>query len=83
MRESRDYYKKGDWNAICDCCLFKFKASELRRQWNGLMVCQDCFEERHPQELIKIRKERSKLPFTRPEGEDEFKELGPVDTSAL
>ena len=34
-----DYYKHGDANAICDRCGFKFKHSELTREWTGLLVC--------------------------------------------
>ena len=78
-----DYYKHGDWNAICDCCLFKFKASELRKQWDGQMVCADCYDERHPQDSIKPRPERHRLPFTRPEKTDTFITVAEIDTSKL
>jgi hypothetical protein len=78
-----DYYKHGDWNAICDCCLFKFKASELRKQWDNQMVCADCYEERHPQDTIQPRPERNRLTFTRPEKTDTFKTVAEIDTSKL
>ena len=63
---SRDYLKLGDWNAICDLCGFKYKASELRKRWDGFMVCQKDWEPRPPQEYIKGIKEDFSVPFSRP-----------------
>ena len=39
-----DYFILGAWNAICDRCGFKFKNSRLRKEWTGLMVCNDCWD---------------------------------------
>lgn len=65
-----NYYKKGDWNAICDVCGQKFKASELRRRWDNLRVCPDDFEERHPQDFLKGKKDDQSVPWARPEAID-------------
>ena len=27
------------YNAICDQCGWKYKAKDLKRQWDGLMTC--------------------------------------------
>src|SRR5574341_879122 len=62
----QDYYKPGDWNAICDVCGWKFKASELLKRWDGAMVCKADFETRHPQEVIKLPVETN-IPWSRPE----------------
>lgn len=78
-----DYYKHGDWNAICDCCGFKFKASELRRTWDNRMVCAEDYEERHPQDMIKPRPEHHVPSFTRPEPEPVYTTVAPIDTSKL
>lgn len=56
----------GDWNALCDSCGRKFKASQLKRRWDGLMVCKEDYELRHPQEFLRVQKERISVPFTRP-----------------
>lgn len=69
-----DWYKAGDWNAICDICGFRFKASRLQKNWKGLMVCEADWETRHPQEFLRVRKEKISVPWTRPEGEDQFLE---------
>ena len=56
----------GDWNALCDSCGRKFKASQLRRRWDGMMVCDADYELRHPQEFLRVQKERISVPFARP-----------------
>lgn len=63
-----NYYKQGDWNAICAVCGTKYKASELR--WNTQLqdwVCKWDWEERHPQERLKARKDIQGVPWTRPD----------------
>lgn len=69
---SKNWYRSGDWNAICDVCGRKFKASKLKKRWDGYMVCHEDWEIRHPQELIRPIKDLQKLPFTRPRGTDQF-----------
>jgi hypothetical protein len=66
------WWKSGDWNAICDVCGHKYKASQLKLRWDGLMTCQADWEIRHPQELIRPIPDQSKLPWTRPEATDIF-----------
>lgn len=60
----------GDWLAICDVCGFRMHASKLRKRWDGLMVCDEDFESRHPQDLIRIPRTEGTPPWTRPEPED-------------
>lgn len=61
------WFKSGDWNAICDVCGFKFKASELRERWDGFRVCEQDWESRHPQELIRSIDEDTSVAWTRPD----------------
>ena len=35
--------------ALCDRCGFEYKLLELREEWNGLKVCPNCYEPKHPQ----------------------------------
>jgi len=67
-----DYLDLGNWNAICDSCGRKFKASSLRKRWDGLMVCQEYFEVKHPQLNIRVPKDRQAPPWTRPEAEPDL-----------
>lgn len=63
--------KLGDWNAVCDVCGFKKKASELLERWDGLRVCKDDFELRHPSDLYRgPTGPESQVPWTRPEPAD-------------
>src|SRR5262245_12086571 len=69
---AQNWFKDGDWNALCDICGGKFKASQLRENWKGQMVCQEDWETRHPQELIRIPRDDPSVPWARPQGEDDF-----------
>ena len=54
------------YNAICDSCGFKRKASDLRKRWDGVMVCADtCWEPRNILDFYKTRNDQHVLPFTR------------------
>ena len=79
----KDYLKLGDWNALCDVCGFKFKASELKRRWDGYMVCDADYEQRHPQDLIRLKPDRQAVPWARPVPTDEFVVVAPVDPNSL
>jgi len=63
---SRNYFKSGDFNAICDSCGFKFKGSQLKQRWDGFMVCADDWEQRHIADFIRAPKPIVALPWTRP-----------------
>jgi len=73
-------YVSEAWNAICDVCGLKYKSTELTKRWDGLMVCSKDFEHRHPQDLIRVRKEEG-IPWSRPEPENQFVDVDYVDTS--
>lgn len=65
-------WESGKWNALCDVCGFKFKSSDLRKRWDGLMVCDDDWETRHPQDFIRAITDEYPLPWTRPDPGDTF-----------
>jgi hypothetical protein len=67
-----NYWKRGSWNAICDSCSFKYKSSVLKKRWDGLMVCKDCWEQRHPMDFLKVPVEKLNIPWSRHEPEDQF-----------
>jgi len=56
-----------DWNAVCDVCGFKFKASDLRERWDGLIVCQEDYERRHISDFYKTEPEIISVPYTSPD----------------
>jgi len=53
IKGPKDYLKIGDHNAWCMRCGFKYKASELSKEWTGLLVCSTCLDLRHPQDLLR------------------------------
>jgi len=35
--------------ALCDRCAFEYPLHSLKKEWNGLKTCPECFETKHPQ----------------------------------
>lgn len=62
----------GEWNITCASCNRKIKASEARRRWDGLIVCQDDYEERHPLDFLKNRPDKIAVPFSSGNPSDVF-----------
>jgi len=60
----------GKWLIVCDVCGLEFYNDEVKERWDGSIVCEDDYEERHEQEFLRIHPERVDLPFTRPEPTD-------------
>lgn len=65
-------YDRGDWKAVCDSCGREFKASQLRKRWDSLMVCEDDWEPRQPQDFVRGVADNQAPPWTRPEPSDTF-----------
>lgn len=59
---------KGIFNVICDVCGFKKKSNEVRKRWDGAIVCKEDWEMRHSLDFYTTRQDAHKLPFTRPDG---------------
>ena len=53
----KNFYRRGDHNAICDISGQKFKRSQMRVNWKGQLVAEDEFEPKHPQLTIRGRRE--------------------------
>ena len=61
-------WKSGDYWGNCDRCSFTVRVSSLSEEWNGLVVCNECFEPRHPQDLVKgVKDDTSPRNFIRPD----------------
>ena len=63
----KNYHAPGDWNVITDCCGMKRKFSECLKQWNGLIVCREHYDPRHPLDFIKSTHDDQRVPIARPE----------------
>lgn len=69
---SRNWYKAGEWNVYCMVCNRKIKAGEALKRWDGLLVCHDDYENRHPMDFLRARQERISVPFTSDTSFDQF-----------
>jgi hypothetical protein len=67
-----DYLKLGDWNAECFKCGRKFKASQLRKQWQGGYVCLAHWEARHPQDFVRGVPDNPAPPWLQPIAQEIF-----------
>lgn len=72
-------YIPGDPWKICDRCGFAYRASQTFKTWDGLYVCSEDFETRHPQDFVRGRKDRQNVPGARPEPVDNI--IGPLTTA--
>lgn len=61
---SRNWFKSGEWNVFCMVCNRKIKSGDALKRWDGLIVCQDDYENRQPLDFLRARQERITVPFT-------------------
>jgi hypothetical protein len=59
-----NYFKSGEWNVYCMVCNRKIKSGIALKRWDGLIVCPDDYENRHPMDFLRARQERISVPFT-------------------
>lgn len=69
------YAKLFSWNVICAVCRKKIKAEEATKRWDGLIVCSEDNEQRHPLDMPQppIR-EQAPIPFSSMEPTDTFQD---------
>jgi len=53
-------------------CNRKIKSGIALKRWDGLIVCPDDYENRHPMDFLRSRQERISVPFTSDTSFDEF-----------
>jgi hypothetical protein len=54
----------GNWKVTCQVCGFQYPSGEIKKRWDGLLVCAKDHEPRHPQTLIRVPRESDPPPFT-------------------
>lgn len=72
IKGKADHLVLGDHNAVCYECGRKFKASELKRHWQGYYVCAAHWEARHPQDFVRGVQDVQTPPWTQPMPADTF-----------
>lgn len=83
MADGENTYRPGDHWIICDVCGFKTRASQSRKRWDGLRVCHKDWERRHPQDFVRGRRDRQRVPDARPEQTDTFIEANDITAADL
>lgn len=73
----------GDYNAYCDRCGYKVKASTLVTdgQDRGLKVCEKHYDPRHPQDFAKVLEKNDAPAWTQPPRPDKFGGLSVGDVA--
>lgn len=66
----QNYFKSGVWNVICEVCGRKCKSDEVRKRWDGLIVCNQDFDIRHPLDFIRPYPPERPVPFISDEPAD-------------
>ena len=60
-------YAPHEYAACCDRCESRFYMSDLRLEWDKLLVCPSCFEERQPQDYIQVPPDSPAVTVARPD----------------
>ncbi|MEJ0093823.1 MAG: hypothetical protein WDN46_10370 [Methylocella sp.] len=60
------HFVGGDWYRICDRSGFKIRAGRTRKQWNDIIVREESFENRQPQDFVRGRADPQIVPEPRP-----------------
>lgn len=62
-----DHYAFGDYNAVCYDCGRKFKASMLRKNWQGFWECPVHWTPRQPQDFVRSIPDTQTAPWAQPQ----------------
>lgn len=69
-------WQNGQHWVVCDRCEDVVRKRDVQKEWTGLVVCKECFEQKHEQEYVRGRPEKiaADQPL-RPEPEDNYIEV--------
>jgi len=73
------HYVGGEFYRICDMTGFKIRAPHTRKQWNNIIVREQSWEPRQPQDFVKGVRDEQAAPEPRPRQVNVF--LGPLVTT--
>lgn len=67
-----DYFAEGDYNASCFICGRKFKASQMKKNWQGFYTCEEDWTPRQPQDFVRGIPDQQTPAWTQPMPPDVF-----------
>ncbi len=82
-RGKADYQALGDWNAVCYECGRKFKASTMRKHWQGYYVCHAHWEPRQVQDFVRNVPDVVTAPWSQPPSDIFAPRCSPNGSSAV
>lgn len=62
-----DFWKRGQWLAVCDICGMKYHSGDLKERWDGLMTCRQDWNPRQPQDFVRGIPDPQAVPWSRPD----------------
>lgn len=77
------HFRPGLHLFVCDICGRVFHSDRKRKTWDGLVVCDEDWDPRHPQEAVRGRKDKQSVSDPRPEPADVFLSYGDVTADDL
>jgi hypothetical protein len=76
MKWNGNGYAPGLHYVQCDRCGLDVLSDIVRKEWNGAVVCDECWESRHPQEFVRAPNENiAAKELVSPEPTDTFTEV--------
>lgn len=58
---------------MCSVCGFRFKSDQIKRRWDGQMVCYKDYENRNILDFMRVQPEVGAVPYAVPEQQpDQF-----------
>ena len=73
------HYRPGSFYRTDDRTGFPQRAERTKKEWTGLIVDENVWEPRHPQDLVKGVKDVQSVPDARPLGPNQY--VGPISVA--
>lgn len=79
----RPEVQPGTWTTVCDRTGFRLLNTQCRFEWNGLLVFDQVWEIRQPQDYLKGIPDDQSVPYARPMQEPTFLTVNQVTPGDL
>lgn len=63
----RNTHRVGHWLVSCDECGWTYYNDQMRKRWDGALVCEKDWEPRHPQDYVHAKSDGRPPTDTRPD----------------
>lgn len=77
MTHSPSWSPGNPWG-VCQRCGFDVRLNALKMEWTKLLVCDKCYDRRHPQDFVRPKLDRQVVRRPAPKPEDLFVDVGDI-----